>query len=68
MGQPASRSGLYIAWGLLGQIWSDDVFLFSCEFIIYLKRLKFCKEHNKINKNKKYQTKFVEPYTTSTAP
>ena len=36
---PVSRR----TWTLLGRIWPDDVFLFSCEFVIYLKRLKFCK-------------------------
>ena len=36
---PVSRR----TWTLLGRIRPNDVFLFSCEFVIYLKRLKFCK-------------------------
>ena len=36
---PVSRR----TWTLLGRIRPDDVFLFSCEFVIYLKRFKFCK-------------------------
>jgi hypothetical protein len=37
-------------WALLGRNWPDNVFLFLFEFILYLKRLEFCKGHNKINK------------------
>ena len=46
VGLPPAGTVYRRTWALLGRIRPDDVFLFSCEFIIYLKRLKFCKEHN----------------------